>query len=72
MFFRFFFAAPEQVAQLGRHVLDSFGKPHLGEGTGPTHIFNLGHGINQFTPPESVTALVEAVHSHSKQLRAQA
>lgn len=66
------FAAPEQVAQLGRHVLDSFGKPHMGDGTGHTHIFNLGHGINQFTPPESVAALVEAVHSHSKQLRAQA
>ncbi|MCH2220131.1 MAG: uroporphyrinogen decarboxylase, partial [Dechloromonas sp.] len=32
-------------------------------------IFNLGHGISQFTPPESVTALVEAVHSHSRLLR---
>jgi uroporphyrinogen decarboxylase len=64
------FAQPEQVAALGRQVLDSFGKPHTGEGCGPTHIFNLGHGINQFTPPENVAALVEAVHSHSKTLRA--
>jgi uroporphyrinogen decarboxylase len=64
------FAQPEQVAALGRQVLDSFGKPHTGEGSGPTHIFNLGHGINQFTPPENVAALVEAVHSHSKTLRA--
>src|SRR5574343_91344 len=36
---------------------------------GPTHIFNLGHGISQYTPPEHVAALVEAVHSHSRALR---
>ena len=34
--------------------------------TGPTHIFNLGHGISQFTPPEHVAALVEAVHGYSR------
>jgi uroporphyrinogen decarboxylase len=51
-------------------VLDSFGQPHTDPNTtGPTHIFNLGHGISQFTPPEHVSALVEAVHSHSKTLR---
>ena len=32
---------------------------------GPAHIFNLGHGIHQNTPPEHVTALIEAVHKHS-------
>ncbi|MEY2656657.1 MAG: uroporphyrinogen decarboxylase, partial [Pseudomonadota bacterium] len=37
--------------------------------TGPTHIFNLGHGISQYTPPEHVAALVEAVHSHSRSQR---
>jgi uroporphyrinogen decarboxylase len=53
-----------------RAVLDSFGKPHTDKSTtGPTHIFNLGHGISQFTPPEHVAALVEAVHSHSRLLR---
>lgn len=57
------FAPPEVVAAEARKVLDSFG-PHDG------HVFNLGHGISQFTPPESVTALVEAVHSHSRTLRA--
>uniref|UniRef100_E6QUP9 Uroporphyrinogen decarboxylase n=1 Tax=mine drainage metagenome TaxID=410659 RepID=E6QUP9_9ZZZZ len=31
-------------------------------GTGHGHVFNLGHGVNQFTPPENVQALVEAVH----------
>ena len=65
------FAQPEQVAEQARAVLDSFGKPHTDpHTTGPTHIFNLGHGISQFTPPEHVSALVEAVHSHSKRLRA--
>jgi uroporphyrinogen decarboxylase len=33
------------------------------------HVFNLGHGISQFTPPESVTALVEAVHQYSREQR---
>jgi uroporphyrinogen decarboxylase len=26
----------------------------------------LGHGISQFTPPEAVTVLVEAVHQLSR------
>lgn len=56
------FAPPEVVATEARRVLDSFG-PHAG------HVFNLGHGISQFTPPESVDVLVETVHSHSRSLR---
>jgi len=28
-------------------------------------VFNLGHGVSQFTPPENVLALVEAVHDQS-------
>jgi uroporphyrinogen decarboxylase len=64
------FANPTQIAEQARAVLDSFGTPHTDPTTtGPTHIFNLGHGINQFTPPEHVAALVEAVHSHSRHLR---
>jgi len=64
------FANPEQIAAEARAVLDSFGTPHTDPNTkGPTQIFNLGHGISQFTPPEHVSALVEAVHSHSKKLR---
>jgi len=67
------FASPHQIAQEAIGLLDSFGKPHLDRHCkGPTHIFNLGHGINQFTPPEHVSALVETVHNHSKQLRANA
>ncbi len=34
-------------------------------GSGPGHVFNLGHGILQQTPIEHVTALVEAVHALS-------
>ena len=64
------FAPPEQVAAEARRVLDDFGSPHRGPGPGPTHIFNLGHGISQHTPPDHVQALVEAVHAHSRQLRA--
>jgi len=64
------FAPPEQVAAEARKVLDAFGAPHQGEGAGAGHIFNLGHGISQHTPPEHVTALVEAVHAHSRQMRA--
>ncbi|MDX5363456.1 MAG: uroporphyrinogen decarboxylase [Pseudazoarcus pumilus] len=56
------FAPPDVVAAEARKVLDSYG-PHAG------HVFNLGHGISQFTPPESVEVLVETVHSHSRSLR---
>ena len=59
------FAPPEAVA-----VLDSFGRPQRADGGWDGHIFNLGHGISQYTPPEHVTALVEAVHTHSRRLRA--
>jgi uroporphyrinogen decarboxylase len=76
------FAAPQQIREEVAKVLNSFGMPFnapaLGgqtdpqgavQATGPTHIFNLGHGISQFTPPDNVAALVEAVHSISKQMR---
>ncbi len=63
------FAPPEAIEREVQAVLNDFGAPHQGAGTGPTHIFNLGHGISQFTPPEHVTALVAAVKSHSKRMR---
>lgn len=66
------FAPPEQVAAEARRVLEDFGTPHAGSGTGATHIFNLGHGISQHTPPEHVQALVEAVHAHSARMRGNA
>jgi uroporphyrinogen decarboxylase len=63
------FASPEAVAREARQVLDSFGRPQRADGTWGGHVFNLGHGINQHTPIENVTALVETVHQHSKSLR---
>jgi uroporphyrinogen decarboxylase len=65
------FAPPAAIeAEVGK-VLQAFGKPHTDRTTaGPTHIFNLGHGISQFTPPDRVLALVQAVHDQSRALRA--
>lgn len=56
------FGSAEGVAVEAKRVLDSFG-PSDGKGG---HVFNLGHGINQHTPPENVAVLVETVHSHSR------
>jgi uroporphyrinogen decarboxylase len=64
------FAGPAQIEAEVAAVLDSFGTPHLDTKTrGDTHIFNLGHGISQHTPPESVAHLVSAVHAHSRAMR---
>jgi uroporphyrinogen decarboxylase len=66
------FAPPAAIEREVHRVLDSFGTPHTDTNTtGPTHIFNLGHGISQFTPPESVGVLVEAVHAYSRAQRRQ-
>ncbi len=68
------FADPGQIeTEVGR-VLNSFGTPFQApagqpDATGPTHIFNLGHGISQHTPPDHVSALVRAVHSLSRNSR---
>ena len=35
-------------------------------GPGAGHVFNLGHGVSQHTPPEHVKALVDAVHELSR------
>ncbi|MCC7705298.1 uroporphyrinogen decarboxylase [Janthinobacterium sp. GW460P] len=59
------FASPEQIRAEVAKVLGAFGAPSAGTG----HVFNLGHGISQFTPPESVAAMVEAVHSMSRAMR---
>ncbi|MCE2657708.1 MAG: uroporphyrinogen decarboxylase [Rubrivivax sp.] len=62
-------APPEVVAREAAAVVDRFGPPQRPDGTWDGHIFNLGHGISLHTPPESVTALVDAVHQRSAQLR---
>lgn len=59
------FAEPEQIRGEVAKALESFGTPQQGAG----HVFNLGHGISQFTNPESVTAMVDAVHEYSRKMR---
>ncbi|MBX3626857.1 MAG: uroporphyrinogen decarboxylase [Rhizobacter sp.] len=61
------FASPDQVRAEVIKTLDSFG-PWKADYRPVGHIFNLGHGISQHTPPESVAALVDAVHEHSPSL----
>lgn len=64
------FAPPAEIESEVQRVLDDFGAPHMQQGcAGPTHIFNLGHGISQFTPPENVAHFVDAVHRLSRQMR---
>jgi len=66
------FASPEQIRAEVIATLNSFGPVDSADGLGAGHIFNLGHGISQHTPPESVTALVDAVHEHSPRLHGRA
>jgi len=66
------FAPPDVVQAEARAVLDAFGPPRGADGRWGGHVFNLGHGISQFTPPENVAALVEAVHVHSRAQRTEA
>lgn len=52
------FAPPDVVVREACKVLEAFGH-------GSGHVFNLGHGISQHTPPEHVAALVHAVQTES-------
>lgn len=52
------YASPDRIEAAVKEHLASYGHGHR-------HIFNLGHGVLQETPPEHVEALVEAVHAHS-------
>ncbi len=52
--------SPAQVVQRETEkILASFGH-------GSGHVFNLGHGISQFTPPENVKILVDYVRQSSR------
>ncbi|MDI1299807.1 uroporphyrinogen decarboxylase [Methylotenera sp.] len=53
-------STPEAIEKQVENVLRSYGKGH-------GHVFNLGHGITQWTPPENAAAMLEAVRKHSKQ-----
>ncbi|MGJ8525808.1 Uroporphyrinogen decarboxylase [Halomonadaceae bacterium LMG 33818] len=54
------FGTPEVIRSEVARTLKSYGH---GEG----HIFNLGHGISQFTAPESVNIMLDALHESSPQ-----
>jgi uroporphyrinogen decarboxylase len=53
------FAGAEAIRREAAGVLRQYG-------TGNGHVFNLGHGVSQFTPPEHVAVLVDAVHELSR------
>ena len=57
------FAPPEAIERETANVLAAFG-------SGSGHVFNLGHGVSQFTPPEHVAVLVDAVHRLSRPFHA--
>jgi uroporphyrinogen decarboxylase len=52
-------SSPEVIRREVKQTLERFGNH-------PGHVFNLGHGVSQFTPPEHVGALVDAVHELSR------
>jgi uroporphyrinogen decarboxylase len=53
------FAQPDAIRAQVAKVLASYGQ-------GAGHVFNLGHGVSQFTNPDHVGALVDAVHDLSR------
>ncbi len=57
------FAPEATIRAEARRVIDDFGT--VGKGG---HVFNLGHGISRFTPPEAVLALVDEVHTYSRRM----
>jgi uroporphyrinogen decarboxylase len=56
------FAPPDAVRSAVRRVIDAFG-------AAPGHVFNLGHGILQKTPIDSVAAAVDEVRAYSRRIR---
>ena len=59
------FASEQQIRAEARKVLHDYGSPAANQG----HVFNLGHGISQFTPPEAVAVLVDEVRQSSRAMR---
>jgi uroporphyrinogen decarboxylase len=53
-------STPEAIEKEVASILASYGKGH-------GHVFNLGHGITQWTPPENAAAMLSAVRAMSKQ-----
>lgn len=52
------FANPENIRNEVMNILQSYG-------SGSGHVFNLGHGVSQFTSPENVKIFIDAIHELS-------
>lgn len=57
------FGGEQAIRREARRVLDAYGPVGAGG-----HVFNLGHGISRYTPPEAVAVLVDEVHAYSRRL----
>ncbi|UHL63926.1 uroporphyrinogen decarboxylase [Paralcaligenes sp. KSB-10] len=55
------FGGEGAIRAQARRVIDDFGVVEAGG-----HVFNLGHGISRFTPPDAVSVLVDEVHNYSR------
>jgi uroporphyrinogen decarboxylase len=53
-------STPAAIEKEVVNILASYGQGH-------GHVFNLGHGITQWTPPENAAAMLDAVRQHSQQ-----
>ncbi len=51
-------ASPEGIRQEVKNIIQSYGP-------GSGHVFNLGHGVSQYTSPENVKIFVDAIHELS-------
>ncbi|MEE4246417.1 MAG: uroporphyrinogen decarboxylase [Kangiellaceae bacterium] len=52
------YASPERIREQVSRILTSYG-------SGPGHVFNLGHGIHQTVDPENAKVFVDAIHELS-------
>ena len=50
---------PEAIEKEVKRILDGYGH-------GSGHIFNLGHGITEHTPPENVDVMLNAIRNYSQ------
>ncbi len=56
------YASPDVIREAVRDVITKYG-------TGPGHVFNLGHGIHPTVDPERLAVLIDAVHEFGTEIR---
>ena len=52
------YGSDERIEEEVKRILDAYGPGH-------GHVFNLGHGIQQFVDPEKAGVFIEAIHKYS-------